>query len=144
MRLSIIPKPQLSTAQLRDATLRILAPEHSCEIGPRHFWHRPEHDRHHLALFDVDSGEFVGTVYCVIIPPLAQDFTWWLDSRMRRKGYWRPLADDLAAYLKTQRGITALGFILFGGTHLAASQKIAKRLRDHFQRSALRTSAAAR
>ena len=135
MRLRIIPKTQLSPPQLHEATLRIFAPEHACDVGPRYFWNRPEHDRHHLALFDVESDEFVGTVHCVILPPVVQDFTWWLDSRKRKKGYWRPLADDLAAYLK-RHGITTVGFIVFGRLHVAASEKIAQRLRGHFDKTA--------
>lgn len=136
MRLSIIPKTQLSVSQLRQATLRIFAPEHAPDVGPRYFWNRPEHDRRHLALFDVESEEFVGTVYCVIIPPVVQDLTWWLDSRMRKKGYWRALADDLAAYLKRRHGITTVGFIIFGKQHRVASQKIAQRIRGHFDKTA--------
>jgi hypothetical protein len=132
MRLSIIPKTQLSPSQLHDATRRIFAPEHLCDVGPRYFWNRPEHDRYHFALFDLETDEFVGTVYCVITPPVAQDFTWWLDSQMRKKGYWRRLADDLAAYLKKRHGIKKVGFIIFGSGHRAASQKIAQRLRHHF------------
>jgi RimJ/RimL family protein N-acetyltransferase len=134
MRLSIIPKTQLSQHQHHQATLRILAPEHACDIGPRYFWNRPEHDRHHLALFDLESGEFVGTVYCVITPSVVKDLAWWLDSRVRKKGYWRAVADDLAAYLK-RHGVEKVGFILFGGSHLAASRKIAQRLRDHFDKT---------
>ena len=137
MRLSIIPKTQLSVSRLRQATLRIFAPEHACDVGPRSFWNRRDHDRYHLALFDVESEEFVGTVHCVIFPPLAQDFTWWIDSRMRKKGYWSVLADDLAAYLKRKHGITAVGLIIFGGQHPEASRKIAQRLRGHFDKTAL-------
>lgn len=136
MRLSIIPKTQLSVSQLRQVTLRIFAPEHACDVGPRYFWNRPEHDRHHLALFDVESEEFVGTVHCTIIPPVVQDFTWWFDSRMRKKGYWRVLADDLAAYLKRRHGITTVGLIVFGSQHREASHKIAQRIRDHFDKTA--------
>ena len=133
MRLAIIPKTHLSLHQLREATQRIFAPEHAGDVGPRYFWNRPEHDRHHFALFDLASEEFVGTVYCVITPPVVQDFTWWLDSRMRKKGYWRALADDLAAYLKKTHRIEKVGFIVFGKRHRAASQKIARRLKDHFE-----------
>ncbi len=136
MRLSIIPKTQLSPHQLREATLRIFAPEHACDVGPRYFWNRPEHDRHHFALFDLESQEFVGTVYCVILPPVVQDFTWWLDSRMRKKGYWRALADDMAAHLKRRHAITTVGFIVFGTHHRVASEKIAGRLRDNFVKTA--------
>jgi hypothetical protein len=135
MRLKIIPKTQLSPPQLHEATLRISAPEHACDVGPRYFWNRPEHDPHHLALFDFETEEFVGTVHCVIRPPVVQDFTWWLDSRMRKKGYWRALADDLAAYLKKRHRIETVGFIVFGSHHRAASQKIAQRLRDHFAKT---------
>lgn len=146
VRLLILPKTQLSAAQLHQATLRIFAPEHACDVGPRYYWNRAEHDRRHLTLFDVESQEFVGAVYCVITPPLVQDFTWWLDSRMRKKGYWRPLADDLAAYLKKMHRIEKVGFIVFGsGQHRAASQKIAQRLRDHFdQRASTGDSSAVR
>ena len=136
MRLSIIPKAQLSPDQLRQATLRIFAPEHASDVGPRYFWNRPEHDRHHHILFDRESEEFVGTVYCVLMPPVAQDFTWWLDSRMRKKGYWRALADDFAAYLKKRHGIQKVGFIVIGRSYPAASHKIAERLRSHFDQSA--------
>lgn len=136
MRLRIVPKTQLSPPQFHEATLRIFAPEHACDVGPRPLWNRPEHDQRHFALFDVQSEEFVGTVHCVITPPVVQDFTWWLDSRMRKKGYWRALADDLAAYLKKWHGIEKIGFIVFGSHHRMASQKIAKRLRDHFEKSA--------
>ena len=69
-----------------------------------------------------------------ITPPVVQDFTWWFDSRMRNKGYWRALADDLAAYLKTRHRIEKIGFIVFGRGHRTASEKIAKRLRDHFEK----------
>lgn len=116
--------------------MRIFAPENASDVGPRHFWNRAGHDHRHLALFDRESDEFVGTVYCVITPPVAQDFTWWLDSRMRKKGYWRALADDLAAYLKKRHKIEKVGFIVFGSHHRAASQKIAQRLRDHFDKKA--------
>ena len=75
MRLRIIPKTQLSQAQLRQATSRIFAPEHYCDVGPRLHWNRPEYDNRHLALFDAESEEFVGTVYCMLYPPVAQDFT---------------------------------------------------------------------
>ena len=136
VRLSIIPKTQLSVPQLRQATLRIFAPEHASDVGPRYFWNRPEHDRHHLALFDVETEEFVGTVHCAIFPPVVQDFTWWIDSRMRKKGYWSVLADDLAAYLKRRHGITTVGLIIFGGQHREASHKIAERLRAHFDKTA--------
>lgn len=136
MRLRIIPKTQLSPEQFREAAQRIFAPEHACDVGPRPLWNRPEHDARHLALFDAESDLFIGTVYCVITPPVAQDFTWWLDSRMRKKGYWRALADDLAAYLKKRRGIEKVGFIVFGSHHRTASQKIAQRLRDHFEKKA--------
>jgi len=133
MRVTIIPKTQLSPQQLRDAELRIFAPEHASDVGPRNFWKRV--DRHyHLALFDSESEEFVGTVHCVITPPVAQDFTWWIDSRMRKKGYWRALADGLAAYLKRRHEITSVGFIIFGNQHHHASQKIAQRLREHFEK----------
>jgi hypothetical protein len=134
VRLLIIPKTQLSAYQLAQATRRIFAPEHASDVGPQHFWRRPEHDGRHLVLFDRDSEEFVGTVSCHITPPVVQDFTWWLDSRMRKKGYWRPLADDLAAYLRTRHQIERIGFIVFGRGHRAASEKIAKRLREHFEK----------
>ena len=137
MRILIIPKSQLSAAQLRQTTLRIFAPEHECDIGPRIYWNRPEYDKHQLALFDLESDEFVGTVYCVLQPPVAQDFTWWLDSRMRKKGYWRALADDLAAYLKKRHGIEKVGVIIFGQAHLAASRKIAQRLTENIEKTAL-------
>ncbi len=136
VRLSIVPKTQLSASQLHQATLRIFAPEHACDVGPRYFWNRPDHDRHHFALFDRESEDFVGTVHCIIMPPVVQDFTWWLDSRMRKKGYWSVLADDLAAYLKKRHAITTVGFIVFGNHHRAASQKIAQRLRDNFAKTA--------
>ena len=136
MRLSIIPKAQLSSSQHHQATQRIFAPEHLCDIGPRFFWNRPEHDPHHFALFDFESEEFVGTVYCLIRPGVIQDLTWWLDSRMRRKGYWRAVADDLAVYLKKKHAIEKVGFILFGGSHIPASRKIAQRLRGHFDKAA--------
>ena len=136
MRLSIVPKTQLSAGQLSEATRRIFAPEHAGDVGPRAFWNRAEHAHRFLALYDRDSEEFVGTVYCVVLPPVAQDFTWWLDSRMRKKGYWRALADDLAAYLKRKHGITAVGFIVFGNQHRVASQKIAQRIRDNFDKTA--------
>lgn len=134
MRLLIVPKTQLSPDQLREATLRIFAPEHVCDVGPRPLWNRQDHDARHLALFDVESQSFVGTVHCAITPPVVQDFTWWIDSRMRGKGYWRALADDLAAYLKRRHGIEKVGFIVFGSHHRVASQKIAQRLRDHFEK----------
>ena len=134
MRLLIIPKLELLPSQLQQATQRIFAPEHACDIGPRSFWNRPEHDRHHVALFDLESQDFVGTVHCVLRPPVAQDLTWWLDSRMRKKGYWRAVADDLAAYLKKRQRIEKVGFILFGGTNITASRKIAQRLRAHFDK----------
>ena len=143
MRLSIIPKTQLSPADLHEATVRIFAPEHAADVGPRFFWNRPEHDRHHLVLFDLESQDFVGTVHCVITPPVVQDFTWWLDSRMRKKGYWRVLADDLAAYLKKRHGIEKVGFIVFGHGHREASKKIAQRLRDHFDKKATSGKASA-
>ena len=136
MRLSVIPKTQLSAPQLREATLRISAPEHAYDVGPRYFWNRPEHDHRHFALFDAESGEFVGTAYCVIMPPVVQDLTWWFDSRMRKKGYWRALADDLASYLKRKHAITTLGYIVFGNQHRVASQKIAQRMRGHFEKQA--------
>ncbi|HKO48495.1 MAG TPA: GNAT family N-acetyltransferase [Polyangiaceae bacterium] len=136
MRLAIIPKAHLSLAQLREATQRIFAPEHAGDVGPRYFWNRPAHDRHHFALFDLATEEFVGTVYCVITPPVAQDFTWWLDARVRKQGYWHALADDLAAYLKKRHGIQKVGLIVFGGSHLDASRKIAQRLRSHFDSAA--------
>lgn len=132
MRLRIIPKTELSPPQLHEATLRIFAPEHASDVGPRYYWNRPDHDRHHLALFDFESEEFVGTVHCIIMPPVVQDFTWWLDSRKRKKGYWSAIADDLAAYLKRRHRVTTVGFIVFGSHHRAASQKIAQRLRSHF------------
>ena len=144
MRLLIIPKTRLSADQLRQATLRIFAPEHVSDVGPRYFWNRVEHDKHHFALFDRESDEFVGTVHCVIIPPTAQDFTWWLDSQMRNKGYWRAIADDLAAYLKQAHGVEKVGFIVFGRGHFAASRKIAQRLRDHFDRKGSTEGTAAR
>jgi len=133
MRVLIVPKAELSAEQLAVATRRIFAPEHAFEIGPWHFWNRPEHDRHNLALFDLESQEFVGTVHCILMPPVAQDFTWWLDSRLRKKGYWTAIADDVAAYLKRRRGVASIGFILFGGGHVPASRKIAERLRSHFK-----------
>ena len=135
MRLSIIPKVQLSSHQHREATQRIFAPEHAGDVGPQHYWNRPDHDRGHFVLFDQETGAFVGTVYCVLLPPVVQDFTWWLDSRMRRKGYWRALADDLAAYLKERHRIERIGFIVFGRAHQAASHRIAQRLREHFERT---------
>src|SRR5262245_9362970 len=142
MPLRILSKLHLSPPQLQQATQRIYSPEHSADLGPRFYWNRPEHDRNHLALFDLETEEFVGTVYCLITPPVAQDFTWWLDSRMRKKGYWRALADDLAAYLK-RRGVERIGFILFGGLHLPASKKIAERLRLHFDKKAAAGASAA-
>jgi hypothetical protein len=132
MRLLIIPKTELSRAQLDSATRRIFAPEHAFEIGPWHFWNRPEHDRHHLVLFDLESQEFLGTVHCILLAPVAQDFTWWLDSRLRKKGYWMAIADEVATYLKRRCGIARIGFIMFGGGHVPASRKIAERLRSHF------------
>lgn len=131
-RLRIIPKTELSADQYRQATQRIFAPEHAVDIGPRMHWNVPKHDRHHFALFDAESDEFVGTVYCIIISPVAQDFTWWFDSRMRKKGYWKALADDLAAYLRRRHAVSTIGLVIFGGSHLAASRKIAQRLREHF------------
>lgn len=133
MRLSIVPKTQLSASQAQQAAQRIFAPEHASDVGPRYYWNRSEHDHRHFALFDAESDEFVGTVYCVIVPPVAQDFTWWLDSRMRNKGHGRALADAIAAYLKKKHGVTAVGFIVFGSRHRAASQKIAQRIRKHFE-----------
>ena len=132
MRLRVIPKNELASAQQSEAARRIYAPEHSMDLGPRYFWNRPEHDRHHFALFDLETDEFVGTVRCVITTPIAQDFTWWFDSRVRGKGYWRALADDLAGFLKRRHKIEKIGFISFGGNHPEASQKIAQRLREHF------------
>jgi len=133
MRVTIIPKMQLSAQQLRDAEQRIFAPEHACDVGPRNFWKRVDR-HHHFAVFDGESEDFVGTVHCVITPPVVQDFTWWIDSRMRKKGYWRALADALAAYLKRRHEITSVGFIIFGNQHHHASQKIAQRLRENFEK----------
>lgn len=141
MRLSIIPKLELSPSQEQQATQRIFAPEHACDVGPKFFWNRSEHDRHHVALFDLESQDFVGTVHCVIRGAVVQDLTWWLDSRMRKKGYWRAVADDLAAYLRKRQGIEKVGFILFGGTNIPASRKIAERLRAHFDKPAMRPTA---
>lgn len=133
MRLRIIPKTELSPEQLRQATLRIFAPEHNCDVGPRMSWNRLEHYKHHLTLFDAESDEFVGTVDMVLHPPVAQDFSWWLDSRMRKKGYGRALANDLAAYLKKRYRIEKMGFIIFGKEHLDASRKIAQRLAQNIE-----------
>ena len=116
-----------------EARARIYAPEHACDVGPRHLWDRREQPYHHFALFDVESSDFVATAHCVIRGQVAQDFTWWIDSRMRRQAYWRSLADDLAAYLKKWHRIEKVGYIVFGRVHLAASEKIAQRLRSHFE-----------
>ena len=137
MRLSIIPKTELSAAQLGEAAARIFAPENVADVGPRYMWNRPEYDHGHLVLFDAESGEFVGTVHCVLFPPVAQDFTWWVDSPMRKKGYGRALADDLARFLKKRYRIQKIGLIVFGAQHRSASLKIAERLRQHFQKKAL-------
>ena len=137
MRLRIIPKTQLSPDQLRQATLRIFAPEHSSDVGPRLYWNRREFDNRHLALFDAESEEFIGTVYCVLLRRVAQDFTWWFDSRMRKKGYWRAFADDLAAYLNTKHGIEKIGVIVFGKLHLEASRAIAQRLTERIEKTPL-------
>jgi len=136
LRLLVIPKSQLSGVQLQDATQRVFAPEHASDVGPRYYWNRREFDHRHFILFDAESDEFIGTVYCVILPPVVQDFTWWIDTRKRKQGYWRALADDFAAYLKRRHGVTTVGFITFGGQNAAASHKIAQRLRDHFTKAA--------
>jgi len=136
MRLSIIPKNELSATQLGEAATRIFAPENVADVGPRYMWNRPEYDHGHLALFDAETGDFVGTVYCVLIPPVAQDFTWWLDAPMRKKGYWRALADDLARFLRKRHRIEKIGLIVFGKQHRPASLKIAERLRENFEKKA--------
>jgi hypothetical protein len=136
MRLSVIAKRELSSFQLAEAAARIFAPEHACDVGPRYFWNRSEPDHHHhFALFEPESADFVGTVHCVIRGPVAQDFTWWIDSRMRGRGYWRALADDVAAYLRKRHRVETVGYIVFGRTHLAASEKIAQRLRSHYEKA---------
>jgi len=139
VKLSIIPKNELSAEQSRYLWARLRAPEHVMDKGPITVWNT--YARGLYAVVDNETRLPIGTIEAS--GPLHQmGAGWWLDARFRGRGIGNETIDALAAYLKSV-GVTGIGRIVidtFGGEHTAASSKLAKRLKSHFPQSRQRRS----
>ena len=126
----IVPKASLLDRQRRIAD-KVIGQAPLEDAGPRENWPQLHYERNYYAVIDCDSGAFVGTVYCVVTPPDARDFAWWIDPRQRQNGYGYALADALAAYLQ-ETGVRRVGTVVFRGAFYEASAKIATRFLSRF------------
>lgn len=135
-RLVLIPKPGLSAAQIRAVDDRIDAPEHANDQGPLDAWRRfsaPNQVATLYAFFHKKDGVPVAVVEASGMPVATP--AWWIDSKFRRRGYWRELVDLLAEHLKS-KGVTGVGRIpitTYQGAHDEASIAMAKRFKAHFE-----------
>lgn len=132
MTVKIVPRTQLREDQLQHITLRIFAPEHELDVGPRSIWQLESYvPKFHVAILE-ESDQPIGTIY-VGGPPKRTDVAWWLDSFYRHRGYGSKMVDALALTLKAA-GVMGIGPILITayGDNYTASAKLVKRLRIHF------------
>jgi RimJ/RimL family protein N-acetyltransferase len=131
MRLSIIPKSELSSEQVRWIDERLSAPEHREDLGPPRVW---EIYRDGLfAVVDANSNQPIGLVEASGTKNCVSP-GWWIDKEFRGKGYGSKLVDALAQYLKCQ-GFTGAGVLEIqtaGGEYDCASQNLAKRFQSYF------------
>ena len=131
MALTIVPKPNLSAAQLQWINERLSAKEHTDDCGPPKVWGTYQQGLY--AVIDEESNRPVGIVEASG-PTDCISPGWWLDSTVRGKGYGNQLVDALAAYLKSL-GFTGAGRITIqtkGGVYDQASQALARRFQAHF------------
>lgn len=132
-RLVLIPKPDLSDAQLRLVDARLAAPEHAHDLGPPTVWNTYQPSTLY-AFFHREDGAPAGLVEASG-PSRAISPGWWIDSKYRECGYGRELVDLLAAHLKS-KGVTGVGRIpitTFQGAYDDASTAMAKRFKAHFE-----------
>jgi RimJ/RimL family protein N-acetyltransferase len=134
-RLVLIPKPELSDAQIRLIDARVAAPEHQHDGGPLGSWRQFSASNQLATLYAFlrkEDGVPIGIVEASGLPITTP--AWWIDSKFRGRGYWRELVDLLAAHLKS-KGVTGVGrmpIITYQGAHDEASIAMAKRFKAHF------------
>jgi RimJ/RimL family protein N-acetyltransferase len=98
-------------------------------MGPIKFWHIYHQGLY--AVIDVGSNQPIGIVEASGARGSVRP-GWWLDKRVRGRGYGYKLVDTLALYLKSE-GYTGVGPIDIQ-THDEASRIASGKLADRFAR----------
>lgn len=135
-RLVLIPKPDLSEAQISLIDARLAAPEHEHDEGPPGVWRRfeaPNQVATLYAFFHKTDGVPVGIAESSGMPITTAG--WWIDAQFRGQGYGNELVDLLAEHRKSM-GVTGVGrmpITTHHGAHAEASSAMAKRFKAHFE-----------
>lgn len=125
--LKIIPKHELTDAQLGFISKRIADPEHVNDCGPCRVWDIYAHDLY--AVIEDETQNIIGLIEASG-PKNSVAPGWWIDYLYRGNGYGKALVFTLADYLK-QQGYTGVGYISIQG-HLEKYDKASRRVRDYF------------
>lgn len=132
MCLIIVPKDDLTKAQLTYIDELIDSPEHKDDSGPPKVWHT-----YQQGLYAVVKGASNIPIGLVEASGPLEAVTpgWWLDSQVREKGYGHKMVDALAKYLK-DHGVTGVGNIPIqskDGVYDKASIALAISYKAHFK-----------
>jgi RimJ/RimL family protein N-acetyltransferase len=133
MRIKIIKRQNLNEEQVTDLRARTTADEHLHDPGPCHSW-----DMESLASFIFvvvlkETDKAIGLLYRGG-PPNATSVSWWIDQRYRERGFGNEMVDLFATILKEEgvTGIAPLPIEPYQGQQNVASERLAARLRKHF------------
>lgn len=130
MRLRLVPKSELSPAQLGCLDDRLAVPEHEGDGGPPRVWNTY---KSFLYAFVHEALELPIAIAEASGRPIATP-GWWVDSKFRGQGYGNELVDLLADYLVAD-GVTEIGRILIDTRRREydeQSTKLAKRFQARF------------
>ena len=130
MRLTLVPKHDLTEDQRRYLEERLSDPEHQYDYGPSQVWHTSEAFLyafiHNELNVPIAIAEASGR-------PIATP-GWWVDSKFRGQGYANELIDLLATQLKAE-GVTEIGptpIDTYLSEYDEQSTRLARRLHAHF------------
>ncbi|MFI4939292.1 MAG: GNAT family N-acetyltransferase [Burkholderiales bacterium] len=131
MRIEIIPKSNMACDQIQYLDELVSAPEHIDDQGACQSWKLPAWTPNLYAIVDIYLQRPIGILYVMGDTNFGADVAWWIDSKHRRDGYGHR-AVDLCAELLKAKGVTRIGRILVQGDYSVASNKLLKRLLEHF------------
>ena len=123
MRLSIIPKEQLSTDQLKHIESRRADPKHVNDGAVCQCWDLPWR---FYAAVDADLGNKpIGLLYARD-DKNAADPAWWIDSQFRRKEYGYKTVRLFAKRLRADgyKGYGNIRIVTFGGKYDEPARKL--------------------
>ena len=135
MQITIRPRLSLSPEDILLMSERVAATEHVNDGGARPYWNDANlFPKIVVAYIEHESKSVPLGILTTDGPKQETCPTWWIDSRLRGKGYGKPMIDAFAEYLRAT-GVTGIGRISIQ-TYLSQcdeqSRKLAKRLRIHF------------